>query len=281
MRKYKALAGLDMEGALCWYHKYESELFSGLPPISKIPSYYPHYPLVNHANIQLLKAEMAALIALFPVNAVKRTVLKRIVGNPPTWFRRDSTPEKPVSTARREEAISPTAIVPSSTDFTPWEKTQPSADIWLFRIGSMEYSSRITRIILSQGLVHEFGHTIIAPAAYIKGYTLKLPDGRIVDGRDFLREFAKMAEQHPPISHYVSTFRGRDNKFQSDNPKYQPMLAINEELAETIAAYLLGFAFCGDERRNRQPLADRPEIRDWVKNFLEAERYKKGVKING
>jgi len=84
-------------------------------------------------------------------------------------------------------------------------------------------------------------------------------------------QFAELAEQHPPISHYASTYRGKNNKFESDNPNYNVNTAISEEICEAIAAHFLGFAYSGDNARRKNPFADRPEVRKFVRDFLNAE----------
>ena len=100
---------------------------------------------------------------------------------------------------------------------------------------------------------------------------MKFPDGRLVNGLEAMLQFAELAEQHPPISHYASTYRGKNNKFESDNPNYNVNTAISEEICEAIAAHFLGFAYSGDNARRKNPFADRPEVRKFVRDFLNAE----------
>lgn len=244
-----------MMETLEWYERAGIEI----PPIQEMD--FP-YPIENQELIELSKEELGGLLALFPANARKRSILRKIVGQPPTWFHQDSTSEQPQPTTNVAEALSPTAIVPSYIDYTPWSELRvPTADIWLYKIPKNAASEKVRRLVLAEGFVHEVGHSIVQPALYIEDYKVKFPDGRIVNGLEAILHFAELAEQHPPISHYASTYRG------SSNVK----TAISEEMCETIAAYLLGFAYCGDDSRGGNPFIDRSEVKDFVRDFLNAK----------
>lgn len=258
-------SGLDMRETLDWYKS------SGIkmPPIPEVN--FP-YPIENQELIELSERELGGLFALFPENARKRSILRKVIGQAPTWFHRDSTSEQPKATSKESDALSPTAIVPSYIDYTPWgELKVPTADVWLYKIPQNAAPEKVRKLVLAEGFVHEVGHSVVQPALYVDDHSLKFPDGRIVNGLEAILHFAELAEQHLPISHYASTYRGPSNKFESDNPSYNVKTAISEELCETIAAYLLGFAYCGDNSRGKDPFSDRPEIRDFVRDFLNAE----------
>lgn len=266
--QYKT-SGLDMRETLDWYKSSGVEMPS-------IPEMDFSRPVENQELIELSEREMGGLFALFPENARNRSILRKVVGQSPTWFHRDSTSEQPKPTINEAEAMSPTAIVPSYIDYTPWgELKVPTADIWLYQIPQNAASEKVRRLVLAEGFVHEIGHSIVQPALYVGDHSLKFPDGKIVNGLEAMLHFAELAEQHPPISHYASTYRGPNNKFESDNPVYNAKTAISEEMCETIAAHLLGFAYCGDNSRGKNPFADRPEVRDFVRDFLNAELVKK------
>lgn len=266
-KQYKA-SGLDMRGTLDWYESSGVEM----PPIPEMDL---SHPVENQELIELSKREMGGLFALFPENARNRSILRKVVGQSPTWFHRDSTSEQPKPTTNEAEAMSPTAIVPSYIDYTPWDELEvPTADIWLYKIPQNVASEKVRRLVLAEGFVHEIGHSIVQPALYVGEHSLKFPDGKIVNGLEAMLHFAELAEKYPPISHYASTYRGSNNKFESDNPNYVKT-AISEEMCETIAAHLLGFAYCGDNSRGKNPFADRPEVRDFVRDFLNAELIKK------
>lgn len=257
-------SGLDMKETLAWYQGAGVNML----PIQEgdLP-----YPIENQSLIELSERELGGLWALFPENAQKRSALRKVVGQPSAWFHKDSTSGQPRPTTNEAEALSPTAIIPSYIDYTPW----PKADIWLYKIPQQAAPEKVRRLVLAQGFVHEIGHSIVQPALYVKkDYNLKFPDGEIVSGLEAMGQFAKLAEQHLPISHYASNYRGTNNTFESDNPQYDKEIAISEEMCETIAAYFLGFAYCGDDTKGKNPFADRPEIRDFVRDFLDAELIK-------
>ncbi len=258
--------GLDMGKALEWYAAEGIKL--DMPPLGgPLP-----YSIENSGLIELSEKELGALFRLFPKNAMASSILRKVVGRPEAWFHRDSTLEQPRTTTKREEALAYTAIIPSFTDYSPWKgQKTPAADIWLYRIPSEAASKEVRRIVCAEGFIHEIGHTIIQPL-WEEGYKLRLSDGKRVEGFDVMFRFAELSEQHPPISHYASTHRGDDNKFESKNSEYNVKTAISEEMCEAIAAYLLGFVYCGDDKRGKNPFADRPEVEDIVKEILQAER---------
>jgi len=260
-------SGLDMKETIEWYKRSGIEL----PEVS---GDFP-FPVENQDLIGLSKKELGGLFSLFPKNARDRSILRKVVGQPATWFHKDSTSEQPIPTTNQDEALSPTATIPSYIDYTPWSELKtPTADIWLYQIPEDATPEDVRKIILSEGFVHEIGHSIVQPALYVGDHTLKFPDGKLVNGLEALLQFAELAEGHPPISRYASTYRGAGNKFESDNPDYNAKTAISEEMCETIAAYLLKFAYCGNDARGRNPFEDRPEVEKFVRDFLEAELVK-------
>jgi hypothetical protein len=261
--------GLDMIDTLRWYSTLEVKL-----PVIQTTSSLP-YSIDNPELIELSRQELNSLYNLYPKNAQDRSILRRIIGQPSSWFHQDSTDQKPLPTIHQSMAISTTSIIPSYIDYTPWgELKVPTADIWLYQLPQEIKNTKVRKIVLAEGFLHEFGHSIVQPALYVKNHTLRFPDGKLMNGLESMLEFAQLAENHPPISHYASTYRGPDNKFKSVNPEYNIMTAISEEMCETLAAYFLGFAFCNDPHRRESPFADRPEIINFVKNFLEAELVK-------
>ncbi|MSR86525.1 hypothetical protein EXS74_03970 [Candidatus Woesearchaeota archaeon] len=259
------IPGLDMAEAIDWYES------SGIEFREHKEGPVLPYPLEGRVHLELTEPDLYSLLELFPKAARQRSILQTIRGKPTTWFRRDSTAEEFQVTQDIEQSISPTALVPSFIDYGRWKNTgTPSADIWLYKL-PQEISRMVRRIILAQGFVHEYGHSIIAPALYTENYKLLLPSGREVEGLEYILEFAKLAEEHAPISHYAATFRGEGNLFESANPTYNVKTAIAEEMTETIAAYLLGFSFCEEEKRRTTPFIDRPEIQKGIEEFLAAE----------
>ncbi len=258
-------SGLDMRKTLEWYNT------SGNRLVRSNDKHLP-YPVENQGLIELSGSELGGLFYMFPERARKRSILRKVVGQPASWFHRDSTSEQPVSTTSRADALSPTAIIPSYIDYTPWgELKVPTADVWLYEIPHDAAPEDVRKIVLSEGFIHEIGHSIVQPALYVDDHTLRFPDGRLINGLEAMLRFAELAEQYPPISHYASTYRGRNNKFESDKPDYNVRTAISEEMCETVAAHLLGFAYCGEDSRGRDPFSDRPEVRSFITDFLNAE----------
>jgi len=259
-------SGFEMKETLEWYQTSGIRL-----------AFHPTYrtlpvSIESQGLIGLNSQELGVLYYLFPDKARERSILRKIVGQPTNWFHQNSTPELPLPTTDVAKALSPTALIPSYIDYTPWKELKvPTADIWLYQLPA-NIPPEVRKIILSEGFIHEVGHSIVQPAMYISDYKLKFPDGKQMDGLEAMLHFAELAEQHPPISHYAATYRGKENKFEG-NPN-EIKTAISEELCESIAAYFLGFAYCGENYRSKNPFADRPEIKTFVCDFLAAERIK-------
>ena len=288
------LSGLDMSSTIDWYaldyHAIMRNLCSryveikGGAIISTEPnplsertpltleawgSSFP-YSMVNMAGITLTESDMHRFSFIFPEKARARSILKRIVGQPQTWFHKDSEPSNPKPTTTADEALSPTAIIPSYISYNRWQETgDPQADIWLYKLDTT-IPERVRTIITIEGFVHEYAHSIIAPALYCEGYNLRLSPERIIQGEALLSFFAEAAEQHPPISHYSSEY-WEDGRLRKNPDGSVSKTALNEELAETITAHLLGFVFCDDEKRRLDPLGDRPRVKELVDVFLNAE----------
>jgi hypothetical protein len=265
-------SGLDMVDTLKWYEKIIRE-----GKVREIRESDFRYPVENKEFIELSEGELGGLFALFPENAQRRSILRKVVGKPATWFRKGSTSEKLEVTENRKEALSPTAIVPSYIDYGPWKKEgKPAADIWLYQIPQDLVSKEVRKLVLAEGFIHEVAHSIVQPAIYVKDYKLKFLDKGIVGGLDAILHFMKLAEEHPAISHYASTYRDKpqDNKFpfkMNENDPRILLTAVSEEMCETIAAYFLGFAYCGDDKRGKDPFEDRPRVKDFIEEFLKAK----------
>jgi hypothetical protein len=261
----------DIASALEWYESTSSILLYRLSrghARGKLP-----YQVSGRRRLHLTIAQLNDLFHLFPEQARQRSVLRRIEGRQSTWFHRDSLNGRPLPTTKLSEALSQTAIASGFTDYAEWNKTSdPQCDIHLYHIRRSVCSSTVQYIRQAEVFVHEFAHSIIAPVIYggkKAKYKLRLPNGRIVNGFNYLtRKFAPVAESQLPISHYSSAYRDANGKFKSD----VIFTAINEEMAECITAYLLGFIFCDDKDRDLIPFVNRGELLQIVHNFLYAER---------
>lgn len=260
----KPISGLDMAPTINWYTVNKDNILSNLPRAVEKTSLF---PLVDTQHFSLSSGEVAAAIDLFPQPALLRSRLRNggsIIGKPTLYFAADATPEAIKTTSDVKDALSPTAIIPSYTDNTKWRQTDElSSDVWLFALPNV-VDPTVGKIIHMEGLIHEIAHTVVSQLLYTKGYKLKLPSGEVVNGLDFATTFAEAAEKHPPISHYASFYRKAGEKFKDK-------MAIDEEMVETIAAYLLEFAFCDDEARRLDPLSDRLEVKEMIQQFLNAE----------
>lgn len=262
------LSGLDMRKTIDWYASQEDKIRTLLP--AQRAELFP-YPLQERLLVGLTQGMLVKLMNLYPEQARQRFALRQVVGQQPNWFSEDSLKEgRPIPTTDPGKAISSTAIIPSY--ITPWVDAEKDKrhDIWLYTIRKEDVPSLVVRkIILSEGFVHELAHTLVNPALYYKGYELILPNGEKVDGLEFvLKTFGELAEQRPPISHYASSYRNANGKFDTEIHGY--ITPVNEELCECIAAYLLRFVFCEDHGRRFSPFADRPQIGSFVSNFLHA-----------
>ncbi|MFA5176199.1 MAG: hypothetical protein WC413_02990 [Candidatus Nanoarchaeia archaeon] len=253
------LEGLDLARTIEYYSNASIKL-----PKTKEGQF--DYPIIDKAYIPLSELDLTSLFQLFPKPARRRSILREVICKPCAWFHKNSTSENPIETFNVKKALSETAIVTAKTEYNAWAKDQknPSAEVILYQLPE-NISEDVQRIILSQGFVHELAHTIITPALHLDNYIIKLPDCSEVGGKEFIDKFQKEAENYKPISHYASTYRGKDNKFTN------PERGVPEELAEAITAYLLRFSF--REGNCMKPFADRPEIKELVKDFLYAKRY--------
>ena len=259
------ISRLDMANTIEWYGKAMDTI------LGMLPTYTEAHTRPDGSGSPLDQADITALIDRFPEAATKRSVLRYIIAKPATWFHRDSTAEDQKETTNVEEAVSRTAIIPSYCDPSEWTRTgKPQTDIWLYAIP--HDSPDVQRIISAVGFAHEYAHSIIDPAAHIVDYMLKTAKEE-VDGFDLLMQFANLAKQCPAISHYASTFRNKKGTFEHESLD-SSITAIKEELAETIAAHLLGFVFCEDEARRFNPLGDRKDVKELVDMFLQAELIK-------
>lgn len=240
-----------------------------IPPDERLP-----FPRRSAKLLQLTEDDLLALWLLFPKEARKRSVLRRIEGKPTTWFHRDSLASEigPFTTMKSAEALSTAALVPSFTKYRRFVQSKRLiCDIHLYNIHSLTCPPSVQHIVHAKGFVHEVAHSIIAPAFYNDDCLLKLPSSEVVNGFDWLGTvFGNAAEKHSAISHYASAYHNTNNTFRH-NETLALTTSISEEMAESIAAYLLGFVFCREARRRFDPFRDRPEVKQLVIDFLHAE----------
>jgi len=260
---------LDMKPTIDWYAENSIELQRKMAAVPRLAKNYSK-PVFTKEAIGLSKDYIRRVLRSFPQEALDRSILEKILLKPALWFDKGSE-EKQNPTPNINEALSPTALIPSYTSYKGWTPEKPTATVELYQIPIQIAGGRdIARIVLTEGLIHELGHTIIAPAQFTDG-ELILPNGEIITHEKTIGRFADLAEKQEPISHYASGFRNPDKTFIDTKDK--PLTtSISEELAESIAAYFLGFAYSDDKQRRLNPFVDRPEIKQFVHDFLHARK---------
>lgn len=223
-------------------------------------------------HLQLTSKEIGDTILRFPLAARKRSVLSRILGMPPTWFAAGTIPEDIHVTTDRNQAMSPTAIVPGKTDTIVWDGTSKEQEIKLYEIPGVPLV--IAKYMLVHTLMHEFAHTLLNPICYNNDpYVLEVQGATGYEGFALLMMFAEEASSHPAISHYSAAYRPIPDP---DDKRF--IARAGEELCESVAAYLMGFIYCDDEVRCWDPFADRPVVKLYVEHFLNGELSRPAVK---
>lgn len=250
-------SAFEMKDTIEWYEENKDRIF--LPK----PSNYRRITVEGELEISV--GMLTALRNLFPESALERSVFRKVIAKPETWFRHDAKERmlsgKNPSTTDIRKAMSPTAIVPSFYCPVTWTES----DIWLYKIPQVK-SAKVRKIILAEGFVHELGHTVNFLARY-ETQSLLLPDGTNATSAECLNAFGELMKDVEPMSHYSSGYHQGNEFFDENNP----LRTIDEELSETIAAYLLGFTYAPSSERRFTPFADRPEIKRFVEQYLNAK----------
>lgn len=261
-------SGLDMAPTIQFYEENAKAFFHKIPERGESLSF--DVEVRGQEHIHLTGDQLQGLLSLFPASSQERSILKSITGLPSQWFHRDSLGGRPQPTTNIAEAISPTAIIPS---YVYYDKSKNGngfdAHIQLFEIPGDIVSDEVRSVIHAQGLVHEIGHSIVAPAVYGDPVMVRTSEGLEMDVYDIFMQFAKIAENFSPVSHYSSAYRDADNKFKRDKDDSNVLLtAISEEMVESMTARLLNFVSTNDESRVLDPFHDRPEIEKLIDQFL-------------
>src|SRR3989338_4859728 len=286
-------SGYDMKDTLNWYARNSQELRDIGPSelsflgkmcwdtgekderkISLMQRRFDYGRVENPELAQLDKYDIENVLFLFPDNAVDRSILDKIIWKSPLWFSKASLEQgKPIPTTNYAEAISPTAIIPGFTDYYLDKSGKLRASIELYQLNKSIPDS-VRRAVNVEALAHEFAHTIIAPSLYGK-QKLRLPDGKLVEGEEFLMDIGMKAEKRIPISHYAEAYR---DVTASDGLPFRIIdgdkkTAISEELAETIAEIVLPFALYNPQQITNKDshLGNRREIVSGLEAFLNAQ----------
>ena len=212
---------------------------------------------------------IAALMNLFPSRARARSVYRQIVAKPETWFLPNAAEiiadKKDPTTENRAQADTVTSIVPSAFMPINWEE----GDIWLYNIPpEAAPNPKVRMLVAAEGLIHEYAHSInFIPRHRGENITLTFPSGKRLSGTQSLEHFLELMEGiSEPISHYSAGYWDR-GKFP--NPENH-LLSADEELSEAIAAHYLGLTFSDNPERRDNPFLNRPEIKTFVENYLNA-----------
>ncbi|MFC1752363.1 hypothetical protein ACFL96_03100 [Thermoproteota archaeon] len=238
-------------------------------------------------HIKLSGSEFYCLLGEFPEFSMERAALtlNGINGRPDAWFLKNSKgrqePTNDVS-----EAFGPTYIIPSYCE-TDYDNL--TAKIILFGLNESVKSGVMddftAKIIHVQGFWHEYCHVINMLGLqenYDKGKAPQLifpPGSTLKDGSqvtemsalDALVEFGNYMQDSTPISHYSSAFWENNGNGVILKPSaYHMMHAIDEELAETVAALHLGIAFKGKGIDGTDPFSDRSDIKKYTQAYLNA-----------
>lgn len=260
------LAGFDLAPVLDWLEANKSTVKQKLAWLDE-PNPAGHINADGIQYLQLSAPDISNIIHRFPEAARKRSALRNIKGMPVTWFRHGMNPGKPEITQNMIEALGPRAFAPGHNSPLTWTREHKANQIELFHLGSTPLE--IARYMATHVLIHEYTHTLLNPLWYSCGdeYRIKIPDQEEINGPIFMVKFAVAAAQHPAISHYAAAYRPfpafpNDRLFND---------RVGEEFCESVAALMLGYIYCDDPERCFDPFCDRPEVKQLVVDFLNAE----------
>lgn len=217
----------------------------------------------------LTPIQINALLNKFPENARERSTFKKVVAQPETYFLPNAgqlmKEKKYPLTNNLNEANTKTSITPSYMNVNNWL----DSDVWLYNISKdIVPDAKVRKIILAEGFLHEIGHSInYIPRHKGEHQILQLPDGTKTTGQELMMKFDNLFDQVKPISEYSSAFVKGGPSYDKTNP----LLRVDEELAETITAYLLGFAFNPSQKNMFDPFKDRPKIKELTGKYLNAK----------
>ena len=271
-------SALDMSGTLAFYRAFAPILMPRIIAAlgqKYIPEDVLTVPISDAGNHLVLSPyEIRSAIAQFPLDARLRARTSGIYGKQDLWFAKQQGAEIKV-TAIELEAMSPTALVPSYVD-NRGGKEDPKIHLFglaqSMRNGTLDEA--VARIIQAEGLLHEYGHVLnwgIRRSAYANQPKAPLLSmgGKTIDGCDALVAFAELMEKSTPLSHYSSHYWSVDQGVLVAR-NGDVSLAVDEELAESIAAFFLGFTFSREPDRRLQPFIDRDAIYRFVIDYLQA-----------
>ncbi len=275
--KYQKDNGLDMSPTIQFYERNKAKILARMPKVDYDSG--SGYAIETESPSDVNEHEIASIVNSFPREFLKRSILEKIVLKPSLWFKEDpAVSSGDPTTQNHSEAVFPSAIIPGYTGYRG-ENTGnegwrlDSAQIDLYKIALGEYGcdeSDVRKVISLQALAHELAHTVITPELSTANHReIIMPGSDIaVPAIEEIIRYGNLTEKHEPISRYAGNYR---KNFSSEDAN-KALTAINEDLAETIAAHLLNFSSCGNDARGLNPMADRPEVRKFVEDYLNARR---------
>ena len=225
-------------------------------------------------RLELTAADVAWLSGLYPAPALARImiVLDHVRSLAPRWMSYESA-HAPTTRVTEDAGLALSPLAPALGHIT-WSDDKLSAIVDLFDITQLpEIPPDIRLIAQVFACVHELAHTILTPEWRLLDVGLTWPDRRAIRSRTFVRGMARTALRHPPISRYAAAYRTRAGAYISDagDPDVR-LIACEEELADLIAAYLLGFTVTPAGQLDMRPFADREDQQHQISIFLAASR---------
>ncbi len=243
------------------------------------------------SHIELAKSEIYGVLNAFPEPARRRAALSGIYGLPDAWFCQTEDCSL-VLTRKMPEAMFPTAIVPAhygppkSDDYFAEmfpKYPLPQGENSRIRIFGLReartdghFDMLTARIIQTQALIHDYMQVINWPGrtdanGSSQSLMLQFPDGKRLSVTDALYEFGDLMANNQPISNYSSFYWSPCVNGVGPKNGATLLSAIDDEMAESAAAYFLRFTFSPDGEGNTKPFNDRQEILAYLLQYLDAE----------
>lgn len=288
-----SISGLDMGPTVRWYEENKDELRRRLnwlvgahPRVCKlVPGVSGTVTVELGGHSDLSEEDVASVFCRFPEEARRRMSLKSIEGSPTLWFHRDSRPGAIRPTPYRDEALSPTAIIPSYIEYVKDERAWCgfSGRVMLYTVPSdVVPDEDVRRVVHLEGLVHELAHSFITPELYNDCELWFVGDGktpnRQLNTEFFVAEAWATVNSSAPVSHYASSYTDKGGKLLEGEK--HGLTPLNEALAEGVAALLCGFAYRTDGT-GLEPFRGRRRLFQLVSRFLRAQRtlYVPGIQV--
>lgn len=267
-----SLKGLDMAETVEFYAAHEARLTDRIGGLLEAPARPLNVIFETMKHSSLDADDVSRLLSRFPERCDARTRLANVMGMPPLWFHKESTAESPRPTNVKEEALSPTAFIPSY--YSPQKNTEGAfvAEVELYNLKTANLATGMQRIIHAQGVMHEAVHALLLPGlheagyAHIPGQVIRMPNEAEMTLGEALERYRAIAKQYPPISRYASMYYGQ---MDSDQP-FTKFTAISEQLCEAVPAYFLGMTAHDNPTIAIEPLPENDARRRFVEDFLNA-----------